>query len=45
MRRQISPHSEEAEKAVIGSILSDNNQYDSCHEYLPRGANREFRPF
>ena len=35
MRRQISPHSEEAEKAVIGSILSDNNQYDSCHEYLP----------
>jgi len=35
MRSQLQPHSEEAERAVIGSVIMDNEQYDSCHEYLP----------
>tara|TARA_R110000824_G_scaffold98780_6_gene235522 strand:+ start:1717 stop:3066 length:1350 start_codon:yes stop_codon:yes gene_type:complete len=35
MRSQLQPHSEEAECAVIGSVIMDNEQYDACHEYLP----------
>jgi len=35
MRSQLQPHSEEAERAVIGSVIMDNDQYDVCHEYLP----------
>ena len=34
--KALQPHSSEAERAVIGSILKDNGQYDAVHEYVPK---------
>lgn len=35
VRTQVFPHSEEAERMIIGQVMQDNNAFDVVHEFLP----------